>query len=642
MWEISLREISKIPVHLNIMAQNKTTSGPARRDAQGSHADRRKEEDREDVKKFLTYPSKPKFAVMEHSMDVAGRVLYERREAHIYRDEEKQRQSLVVLIVRSIDDKVLKTIVRRSDGEDDQIEDLGEVGDDDKGEFYRQWAGLWVPKMPDEESATPVMLEIAHMEPYPILYPTEEYEGSVVGAEELERRWRQGSDGSPREKGEGKEVVKDSGDTAAAAAEEEKKRGTTKKRRKKKKKRTLTEVEEEVDRLEKDLKDLRVTERRLKGKLTEVQHDEDDIRGRVDRLQGKLSTDLSKRSVQAEVVNRERLDGLLQKLESEVLNTKAVEEKMKNSVRDVVTEEQRLQGSVRAILENIKEVKEEEEKLKQQEQEILKKLGVRLDSIKSGLQKEKVDDQIAEIKEAAEAFKRLKSVIYRTAPPDGDDEVLPEGGESIKFRVNVKNSPKRGGAPAAQREAEDDLEREERSARRSHRQRRRSPSPISRPRARPRRRYDEEITPRTVSTRRGSYRYDSPTGRRDSGGREERRDGSRRISRDAHRRRRRERSPSREAGPRHKGDSNFSRTLSPSERVAYGRKEESRRKYYDTSISRRGEYEYGAAKAKMYPPMKQFTIYKPKHSVDMDKSTNTSRDTSRRSNHSQVTIKFED
>ncbi len=124
---------------------------------------------------LLAYPSKPKFVVMEHSMRVGGYNLSERREAHI--QIKNGERNFVMLVVRAIDHQTMRTVVRRQPGQEDEIEDLDTdtMWEGDKDEFFAQWAGLWIPKMPDEDHASPLMLEIAHVEPYPIQYPTEEW-----------------------------------------------------------------------------------------------------------------------------------------------------------------------------------------------------------------------------------------------------------------------------------------------------------------------------------------------------------------------------------------------------------------------------------------------------------------------------------
>ncbi len=620
-----------------------------------------------DVPEPLSYPSKPKFAVMEHSMDVAGHVLYERREAHIYRKED-DKQYLIVLIVRSIDDRVIKTIVKRLQGEEDVIEDVDEVDDKDKRDFFERWAQLWIPRSPDEDNASPTMLEIAHIEPYPIMYPTEEPsppEGAEPG--KVERDWKHGDNPN-----EDKEAGKDQ-----PLAKKKKKRKMTAETKK------LNNYEKEMDQLEEEFRNLRSTERRLRNKLADVKEDEEQIMSKVDQLQRKLTASRAQQ-VQAEAMSRGYLDNLLKKLESEVLNAKSVEEKMKHAVNDIMTEEKQLQESVKNILGDIRNIQQEDEKTKLREQDAINRLQHLRDVFpvkqESPLpqQNESVNSMIQqlaqlkndELKNAVRDYeiKRLKSVVYRSE--DDEKQKLPDGGERIKFRANITRQPKpKLGSDTSDREnAEKHLRREEKKARKSLDEDYYSPSRNKRRSAR-RRRKDDRSGNRSRTEKRGRRRDSrsrsperterrrsrqklSPSYPSERTGRARRRSPSRSPSRPRRIKYSREsptrkgnrsamRSQTRRSSPRRNADSNFSKTVSGGE-TGRTRAKASTRSRYDTSISRKGVYNYGEAKAKTFAGMKNYTIYKPKTSVDLDKSTNTSMDTSKKSNHSQITIQFVD
>jgi hypothetical protein len=115
------------------------------------------------------YPSKPRLVVMEDAVDVAGHRLAERREAHIHYGADGKQRLVVARIIRSIDRRTLVTVIRRFSGQPDDIqhEPTGDMSADDIASFHSDWSFYWIPKEFKREGASPIMLDLAQIEPYP-------------------------------------------------------------------------------------------------------------------------------------------------------------------------------------------------------------------------------------------------------------------------------------------------------------------------------------------------------------------------------------------------------------------------------------------------------------------------------------------
>ncbi len=117
-----------------------------------------------------TYPSKPKFLVLEHCMTAAGYQMVERREAHIVQHGGKNTVKLLARITRSIDDRAIATKIRKDGPREDRSQKTA-LDDEGREKFYRDWEMLWIPTLPDDKELSPTMLIIATLEPFDISYP---------------------------------------------------------------------------------------------------------------------------------------------------------------------------------------------------------------------------------------------------------------------------------------------------------------------------------------------------------------------------------------------------------------------------------------------------------------------------------------
>lgn len=117
-----------------------------------------------------SYPSRPKFLVLEQCMRVAGHVLLERREAHVVKYGGKHTIKLLAKITRTIDDRVITTKIKKEGTGEDRSE-VTDLNDSAREKFYKDWEIMWIPSLPEDEPTTPTMLIVATLEPFNINYP---------------------------------------------------------------------------------------------------------------------------------------------------------------------------------------------------------------------------------------------------------------------------------------------------------------------------------------------------------------------------------------------------------------------------------------------------------------------------------------
>ena len=127
---------------------------------------------------YKSYPSKPKFVVLEHSMNVAGRILYERREGKVVKYGGKNTIELDATIWRKIDQRAITCKIYKN-GPDEDREESTELEDHERRKFYKEWSMLWIPILPENQALTPTMLILSTLEPFDIEYP--DHDGGISG-----------------------------------------------------------------------------------------------------------------------------------------------------------------------------------------------------------------------------------------------------------------------------------------------------------------------------------------------------------------------------------------------------------------------------------------------------------------------------